>query len=148
MADFDFITARLATGAAINGPEEVQELLEQGVTHVIDCRTEFDDAALLAVDPQVSYLYNGTADDGQSKPTAWFEKSIEFALSALAQPKHKVYAHCAAGVNRGPSTAYAILRAFGFSQLGAESLIRVARPQVGLAYQADADRAIAELGFG
>ena len=35
MADFNFVTSRLATGAAINGPTDVRALVADGVTHII-----------------------------------------------------------------------------------------------------------------
>ena len=108
MADFSFVTERLATGAAITGPADVTALHAAGITHIIDCRAEFSDAPLLATSG-MAYLWNGTEDDGQPKPPAWFAASLVFALPALATAGAKVYAHCAAGVNRGPSTAcYAV----------------------------------------
>jgi protein-tyrosine phosphatase len=146
MADFSFVTERLATGAAITGPADVTALHAAGITHIIDCRAEFSDAPLLATSG-MAYLWNGTEDDGQPKPPAWFAASLVFALPALATAGAKVYAHCAAGVNRGPSTAYAILRAFGLLPAAAEAMIRAARPQVGLAYKADADSAVTALGY-
>ena len=147
LADFTFITARLATGAAIDGPEDVDELVAVGITHVIDCRFEFEDTPLLASHPSMSYLYNGVPDDGEPKGADWFAKSIEFALPALGLPRTKVYAHCAAGVYRGPSTAYAILRALGLSADDAEALIRRGRPVAELIYKQDADIAVASLGY-
>jgi dual specificity phosphatase 3 len=146
MADFNFVTDRLATGGAVSTPADVQQLIDAGITHVIDCRAEFDDGPLFSK-TGVAYLYNGTMDDGQHKDPIWFAKSLVFAMPALAQPKIKVYAHCAAGVNRGPSTCYAILRALGFNPVGAEAIIRAVRPQVGLAYKHDADAAIPILGY-
>ena len=145
MADFSMITARLATGAAITSPDDVAALAAAGITDVIDCRGEFDDAPLLG--PAFTYLWDGTADDGQHKPPEWFGRGITFALAALSQPHRKVYAHCAAGVNRGPSMAYAIMRALGWPAADAESTIRAARPQVGLAYKNDADAAVVALGY-
>lgn len=38
MADFSFVTARLATGAAVSGAADVQQLLGAGITYSIDCR--------------------------------------------------------------------------------------------------------------
>lgn len=146
MTDFNFVTDRVATGAAVSSPDDVRLLYAAGVTHVIDCRREFDDTPLFA-DAKMMVLWNGTDDDGQPKPADWFQRSLAFALAALAQPKMKVYAHCAAGVNRGPSTAYAILRAVGFTPAQAEKVIRAARPQVGLRYKGDADTAIGVLGY-
>jgi|SRR5580704_7251713 protein tyrosine phosphatase (PTP) superfamily phosphohydrolase (DUF442 family) len=150
MADFTFITARLATGGAITSQADVDALAAAGISSIIDCRDDFDDAALLSSRPSMAYLWNGAADDGKQKPATWFQKSIEFALPALAQPHKKVYCHCQAGINRGPSTAYAILRALGFGRDEMLTLIRLKRPQtiVGIRYSADADAAIQSLGYG
>jgi len=147
MPDYNWITPRLATGAALSSADDVWVMVRDGITHVIDCRLEFDDTALFVAQHAVAVLWNGTNDDGQMKQPDWFEKSIDFALSALSKPKVKVYAHCAAGVNRGPSTAYAIMRAIGWSAGEAEKEIRAARPQVGLAYKNDADSAVKYLGY-
>jgi Dual specificity phosphatase, catalytic domain len=148
MADFNFVTPRLATGAAISSAADVDQLAGEGITLVIDCRGEFDDAPLLAGHPSMLYVWDGTDDDGQTKPAAWFDKGIAVALSALARPSQRVYCHCAAGVNRGPSMAYAVMRALGWSAEDGEAAIRRARPQVGLRYKADADVAIVALGYG
>jgi protein-tyrosine phosphatase len=147
--DFNFVTPRLATGAAISTADDVEAIVAAGITHVIDCRNEFNDGALLAANPKLVYLYNPTADDGTTKPSDWFNRSLTFALPALAHPKNKVYAHCAAGVNRGPSTAYCIMRALGFSSDGAKDLIHSARPKTieGIRYANDADQAVVVLGY-
>lgn len=147
MSDFNFVISRLATGAAISSPDDVGQLVSAGITHVIDCRAEFDDGLLLA-SSGMNYLYAPQQDDGQHpKPVSWFAAGIGFALPALAQPKSKVYAHCAAGVNRGPSMCAAILMALGFPESAASSIIRAARPQVQLAYIDDATAAVAALGY-
>jgi protein-tyrosine phosphatase len=144
--DYNFVTTRLATGGAIKDDKDVQELSKAGITHIIDCRLEYDDAPLLTT-TSISYLFNGVNDDGKPKLPDWFKKSIEFALEALSKPKNKVYAHCAAGVNRGPSTAFAILLAQGISPMEAERMIRQARPVVGLRYKHDAISAVKTLGY-
>ena len=148
MADFAFVTARLATGAAIQSPQDVQALIAAGVTHIVDCQLEFDDTAEFVASGAV-VLWNGVADDGNpaTHGADWFNKSLTFALPALTQPHTKVYAHCAAGVNRGPSTAFAILLALGFTAESAEAAIRAVRPQVGLAYKAEAIAAVPALGY-
>jgi hypothetical protein len=146
MADFNDITIRVGTGAAVSSIDDVKALLAAGYTHVIDCRDDFDDAPLFmgtTIGRRLHYLWNGTPDDGQPKPPRWFDISLEFGLHALSLRKTKVYAHCAAGVNRGPSTAYAIIRAQGYTATEAEQWIRAARPQVGLAYKLDAEKALA-----
>jgi hypothetical protein len=74
MSDYNFITERLATGAAISGPADVAALVAAGVTDVIDCRAEFDDTAEFASNPQVAGLRDGTQDDGQARPPQWVNK--------------------------------------------------------------------------
>lgn len=128
------VTSRLATGAAISTSDDVVALIAAGVTHVIDLRAEFDDGPLLAGSGLV-YLYNPAADDGQVKPAAWWQASLAFASQALTTLGTCVYGHCAAGVNRGPSTAYAILRAcHGLGPAAARNLVLAARPQAQMAY--------------
>src|SRR5437764_478270 len=109
--DFSNVTRRLGTGAAITSQSDVDQLVAAGYTHVIDCRGEFDDLQLFTDHPDIHYLYAGVPDDGQPKPVEWFQKGIEFALDALSKPEYKVYAHCMAGINRGPSMCYSILLA-------------------------------------
>lgn len=141
------MTARVATGAAIGDATDVQALVSAGISHVVDARGEMDDAPFFVAFPQISYLWNPTQDDGQTKPPSYFLRTLGFSLAALAQPGHRVYLHCAAGINRGPSNAYCLLRAVGFAAGLAEQVIRAARPQVGLAYKNDADAAISILGY-
>jgi hypothetical protein len=59
------------------------------------------------------YLHDPTLDNGLPKPVLWFEPAIAFALTALCAPGNVVYVPCDAGVNRGPSMCYAIMRALG-----------------------------------
>ncbi len=146
MTDYNFITTRLATGGALTGPEDVDQLIVDRITAVIDCSSEVDDAPLFA-QARIVYLWNGTPDDGKPKPAEWFKRSLEFALPLLAKPHMRVLAHCTGGVQRGPSTAYCILRALGYTAPTAEAVIRAARPGVGLAYRADADAAVQALGY-
>jgi|HubBroStandDraft_6_1064221.scaffolds.fasta_scaffold302203_2 dual specificity phosphatase 3 len=147
MADVSFITDRLATGGAIGGLD-VAGILALGITHIVDCQAETDDTHEFA-GTNISVLWDGVPDDGnpQTHGPAWFGPGIEFALAALAQPHTKVLCHCAAGINRGPSMAYAVMLALGFNVNDAENLIRAARPQVGLAYKLEAQAAVPALGY-
>ena len=160
--NFNFITDRLATGGGPVTPDDIQYLIDCGITHIIDCRVAQDP---INPDPSLNLktLYNPTEDDGQPKPVGWFFKSLDFALPALIESVtptkpllarirqiNRIYAHCDAGINRGPSTAYAILRAWtGMSSGDAKALIILHRPQdaVGLRYAPDADLALQQLGF-
>jgi len=133
MADFSMITARLATGAAISTPDDVAQLKAAGITHVLDLRGEFDDGPLLA--GAMTYLWNGTADDGQQKPASWWDASLAFAVQAYSGLHTCLYCHCAAGVNRGPSTAFAVIRAcWGFPSAQAHAMITAVRPQATMIY--------------
>ncbi len=145
---FDFVTLRLATGGGITTAEDVRSLKAAGITHVIDCRYDVDDADLLS-GSGLEYLYNPTADDGEPKPAEWFRRSLAFALPALALPRRKVYAHCEKGINRGPSTAASILMALGYTR--EEAWIQIVRHRkrdvIGLRYIGDAEMAVKELGY-
>lgn len=144
--DYTRITDRLLTGGAITGPPDGQALVQAGVTAVVDCRAEQDDAPFF-VGMNILYLWNPAEDDGLPKPADWFQRTFSFALPLLSQPHEQVYLHCAAGVNRGPSHCYAVMRALGWTAADAEALMRAKRPQVGLRYKGDADLAVVSLGY-
>jgi hypothetical protein len=147
LVDFNFVTSRIATGARLNSAADVDALVAAGINVVIDCRDDFDDGPLFASNPGIVYKWNPTRDDGLPKSAEYWRISLEFVLPLLAQPRTKVYAHCSAGVNRGPSTAYCIMVALSFPPGEAEDLIRRARPMVGLAYRDDALAACKALGY-
>jgi hypothetical protein len=154
--DFDFITPRLATGGQFTSEADVDQVVAAGITLVVDARAghrdfpvECDDAALFGNHPQITYCWDPTEDDGQPKPVSWFAKALAVALPALTQPRARVLFHCSAGVNRGPSLAYAAMRAVGFGGTDAINLIHAARPVTvgGIAYASSADAAVTALGF-
>jgi dual specificity phosphatase 3 len=146
MADFSKITERLFCGAQINNAVDMLQIVGAGVTHIIDAQVERNDGGLL--EASTMYLWDPTADDGQHpKPVPWFKVAVEFATNAFADPGMIVMTHCAAGVNRGPSLAYAIMRAQGWSAIDAEAQLRKGRPQVNIAYKADAEQALRMLGW-
>ena len=150
MVDFSQITERLFTGAGISTAADVDQLVAAGITHIIDARDDFDDEAIvMASHPFIFYTWNPTPDDGHHpKPSEWFGKAVIIAMGAtIAASDAKVYTHCAAGVNRGPSLAYAILRAMGLSKDEAYNMIKAKRPQAGIAYRDDADAALQQLGW-
>lgn len=147
MADFNMVTNRVATGAAMNGPTDVSQILAAGLNVVVDARTEFDDGPLFASTLGIHYLWNPTDDDGIFKPVEYWARTLSFVLPLLALPHNKAYLHCAAGVNRGPSNALCVLVAQGLSPVVARQMIVAARPQAQIRYEADAVAACAALGF-
>lgn len=119
--DFNWVTDRLAIGTTPETLADVTTLQDWGVSHIINCRDDLDDAPLLK-GTSITYLWNGTADFSASqllspthKPVEWFQKGIEFALPMFAGPKAKLYVHCIAGANRSATLAWTILRALGLT---------------------------------
>lgn len=144
---FDFITDHLATGSGIYDPDDALLLVNAGVTHVIDCRIEHKAHRYWRKHPDVAYLWNGFDDDGKPKSAATFSRALRFGINALDQGGI-VYAHCAAGINRGPSMAYALLRAYyGLRPAAAFKAIQAVRPCTGIIYAADVEKALVELGY-
>lgn len=152
VTDVSFITERLATGGAVDTVADVKTVVAAGIDTLIDCRAEFAQAAdfgayLAGAWPQLTYCSCPTVDDGMPKDAAWFAPGIAAALTALERPQSRVLAYCSLGINRGPSMAYAILRALGYAGDDAFDLLIAKRPLVGVAYRADADAAVARLGY-
>lgn len=146
MANISRITDRIWTGGDLPchiGPDamvaDLADITAAGITHIIDNRLEGDDGAFVAQHaPTVTYVWNGQDDAGQRMPDIWFEAGVGAALEALAQPATAVLSHCHMGINRGPSMAFAIMLATGWSPADALSAIRRARPIAGIDYSGDA----------
>jgi protein-tyrosine phosphatase len=124
--DMTWVTDRIAVGGGIWNEENMAELVELGVTHIIDMQIEFDDRPLAEGQP-VKVLFNPTDDDFLPKPPKLFQAGVDFALEALDQPENKVYVHCAAGVHRAPMMTLAILRALGWSLEEAKKVMQERR---------------------
>jgi hypothetical protein len=145
---FDFVTERIATGGAIRCEEDVAALLAARITHVVTVAVELEDETRELLAGRVVHLINGVPDDGCRKSPGWYERTITFALEALRDTNARILLHCGAGMNRGPSAAYAVLRALGHHRSDALRMIISARPIAAVSYATDADCAVEELGFG
>ncbi len=121
--DMTWVTDRIAVGGGIWNDENMEELVEHGVTHIIDMQIEFDDRPLAEPYP-VEVLFNPTDDDFLLKPPELFQAGVDFALEALDEPQNRIYIHCAAGVHRAPMMTLAILRVLGWSLQDAKALIQ------------------------
>lgn len=146
-ANASFVTPQLLVGGDLDitddelSERQLRELVDAGVTHIIDCRLEADDAELVGrVAPEVEYRWDGIDDAGQRVPAAWFDEAVGHALEALADPGSIVLTHCHMGINRGPSLGYAVLLAQGWDVVDAIAAIREARPIAHVAYAEDALR--------
>ena len=127
-----WVTDRIAVGGGIWNELKMKEVVDEGVTHIINMQIEFDDRHL-GVPYGVRVLWNPTDDDFQFKPPELFQRGVEFALESLEHPKGKVFIHCAAGVHRAPMMTLAIMRAMGWELSEAKKLIQKRRPVVDFA---------------
>jgi len=141
LRDYQWVTERIAVGSAITTRDEVDAIVSDGVTHVIDCRLTTHDRDIYT-GTGIRYLHNPTPDDGKRKANEWFWRGIVFTERALATSRTKVLVHCKFGMSRGPSMTYALLRALGFEGDEAEQRIREARITARVTYREDADRAV------
>jgi protein-tyrosine phosphatase len=130
--DMTWVTDRIAVGGGIWNELKMMEVVDQGVTHIINMQIEFDDRHL-GVPYGVRVLWNPTDDDFQLKPPELFQRGVEFAIEALEHPNGKVFIHCAAGVHRAPMMTLAIMRAMGWELSDAKRLIQKRRPVVDFA---------------
>ena len=104
-------------------------LLREGITHVVNLRSEFDDKAhglTLAGDDSTHYCYLPTVDDHPISDDH-IVRGIAFIDNAI-KDGGRVYIHCSAGVGRAPSLAAAYLISRGYNTLDALALIAKARP--------------------
>jgi protein-tyrosine phosphatase len=124
--DMTWVTDRIAVGGGIWNDENMAELVEHGITHIIDMQIEFDDRPLAEPYP-VKVLFNPTDDDFLPKPPQLFQAGVEFALAALDESESRVYIHCAAGVHRAPMMTLAILRVLGWTLKEAKAVIQERR---------------------
>jgi protein-tyrosine phosphatase len=146
LANAHFVTDQLVVGGDLDHRSErmalrqLEELVDAGVTHVIDVRVEWSDEELVAeAAPEVRYLHHGMDDAGQRVPPAWFEAGVAFASAAI-EDGGVVLCHCHMGINRGPSLGFAVLLAQGWEVVAALDAVRAARPVAFMAYAEDALR--------
>jgi dual specificity phosphatase 3 len=146
VADAAFVTDQLLVGGDLDTRDgelagrQLRELVDAGVTHLVDTRIEWDDLAWVAErSPAVRYLHLGMDDAGQAVPAEWFDEAVGWALEAI-ETGGTVLTHCHMGINRGPSLGFAVLLAQGWDALEALERIREVRPIAFVAYAEDALR--------
>ena len=132
MMDMSWVTGRIAVGGGIWSAENMTQIARAEVTHIIDMQIEFDDTPL-ALPHGIAVLWNPIEDDFQPKSPEVFQRGVDFALEALAQPGTKLFVHCAAGVHRAPMMTLAILCSLSWKLEDALRLIEARRPVVDFA---------------
>jgi len=146
VANAVFVTDQLLVGGDLDARDprlaalQLAELVDLGVTHLVDVRLEWDDFDYVAENaPEITYLHHGMDDAGQRVPLEWFDEGVRWALDAISGGG-TVLAHCHMGINRGPSLGYAVMLAQGWDPIEAIDTIRRARPEAFVAYAEDALR--------
>lgn len=140
-ANAQFVADRLLVGGDLDlfdndrAVRQRAELVAAGVTHVVDCRIEWDDAKAW-LGTGVQYVRAPIDDAGQRVPAAWFEAEVGRVLGWLEEPDAIVLTHCHMGVNRGPSLGFAVLLGLGLEPVEALRAIQAARP-IAYAYYAE-----------
>lgn len=130
--DMTWVTERIALGGGIWNASNMAEVVDAGITHVIDMQIEFDDRPL-AAPYDVKVLWNPTDDDFLPKPAELLARGVDFALEALEESENKLYIHCAAGVHRAPMMTLAVLGATGWDLDEAMVMLETRRPAVDFA---------------
>jgi protein-tyrosine phosphatase len=145
-ANASFVTPYLAVGGDIDTTSEdlavdqLAELGEAGITHVVDVRVEWSDEDWVRERrADLEYLHLGIDDAGQRVPDDWFDQGVGFALEAV-ESGGVVLSHCHMGINRGPSMGFAVLLTLGWDAVEALEAIHAARPIAFIAYAEDALR--------
>ena len=145
-ADAAFVTPHLLVGGDLDtrdvelAASQLDELVEAGVTHIVDARIEWSDEQWVTERvPGIAYLHHGMDDAGQQVPGSWFDIGVSWAIEAMAQGG-TVLTHCHMGINRGPSLGFAVLLAQGWDLVEALDAIRSARPIAWVTYAEDALR--------
>ena len=128
MMDFQFVTDRLALGSSVRTSEQMREIAQAGLTHVVNMQIEFDNR-LLSDGTGIRVLWNGCDDDNLPKPPELLWAGVLFALEALENPESKLLFHCAAGIHRSPMMLLAVLRVLGHEEAEAIGMIARARPE-------------------
>src|SRR5277367_1411482 len=124
--EISWITPQIGVGGAIWREDRMIELVQIGVTHILNMQLEFDDRHL-AGPYDIPVCWVKVDDDYLPKPAETLKPGLDFALEVLRRPETKLYIHCAAGIHRSPMMALAVLRAQGLSQKDAQNKIKSAR---------------------
>jgi protein-tyrosine phosphatase len=130
--DMTWVTGRIAVGGGIWNEDNMAQVADAGVTHILDMQIEFDDTRL-AAPHGIAVMWNPIDDDFKPKSADVFQRGVDFALKALDKEGTKLFVHCAAGVHRAPMMTLAILCSLGWKMADALRLIEAKRPVVDFA---------------
>lgn len=128
------LSGDLDTTVASNAERQLTEWIDNGVTHILDLRGEWNDDEFVAERaPEINYRWLGTHDSGGDQSDQWFDDGLEVYLTVISTGG-RAMVHCHMGINRGPSMGYRWLLEAGADPVEALDLIRDARPIAGIIY--------------
>ena len=109
---------------------QLAEWRDEGVTHIIDCRNEWNDKQIVGEHGHgIEYIWLGTHDRGGNQQGCWYEEGWNHYQRIMEDNPHaKVMVHCHMGVNRAPSMAFYLMIRKGYEPAEALNLIRTNRP--------------------
>lgn len=140
-----FVTDRLLVGGDLDSIDpdlaraQLAELVDRGVTHILDTRLEWSDEQYVAEHaPGIAYRHLGVDDNGDTPPDSWFDDATHWLDDVLARPGTRALVHCHMGVNRSPSLVFGYLLHTGHGVREALDAIRTAWPWAVIDYADDA----------
>tara|TARA_B100001996_G_scaffold373797_1_gene351660 strand:- start:1788 stop:2405 length:618 start_codon:yes stop_codon:yes gene_type:complete len=109
---------------------QLEEWKAEGVTHILDCREEWNEQELIAKHGDgIDYYWHGTHDAGGSQDARWYQEGWAYYSRIFdANPEAKVMVNCHMGINRAPSMVFFLMLMEGYEPKEALSLIRKNRP--------------------
>lgn len=130
----------------VKAKEQLEELHIEGVTHIIDCRNEWNDEQIVGEHGKgIRYFWHGTHDSGGNQEASWYKQGWDFYEKVIEDnPDAKVLVHCHMGINRAPSMVFYLMIREGYEPAEALRLIRTNRPIAACLYAESAWRTFAE----
>lgn len=122
--DYGRVAPWLLVGPALD-PSGYASLAEEGVTHVLDLRSEASDDPDLMQSLDLAWLRVPMED--RAAPTHEQLADINAWLDATADPPPVLYVHCEGGLGRSPTIAIALLMQRGFTRAEAHRFVFAAR---------------------
>lgn len=119
-----WVNKHLAFGSAITTWNDVDTLLNLGITHVINLRRNRNDKKIRVF----KFLWLRFRDDKKPRPKWFYRKALKFHHGARRHKGFKLLVMCHHGRSRSASLTFFLLRSSGISVFEAERRIRMARP--------------------
>jgi protein-tyrosine phosphatase len=123
-ADYGRVAPWLLLGPALDDAG-YEALAREGVTHVLDLRSEAsDDPDLMR---RLHLAWRRVPIEDRAAPTGDQLNEINRWLDETQDPQPVVYVHCQGGLGRSPTIAVALLMRRGFSRAEAHRFVQTAR---------------------